>query len=311
MLTVVAGVMRDPTGRLLLSQRLPGKHLAGRWEFPGGKCERGESPSAALARELHEELGIRVRQCSPLMSLTHHYPERTVRLLLRSVHSWDGEARGVEGQAIAWYRTEQVGRLPLPSADRPLLKLLDLDPRCLTGLSIDENAPATSVLARWQDLLANGFAWLVLALAEGAGREALAVAEQCGRLARSAGAKWVLEGSAGQARRVGADGVLLSRAELMAAPGRPLPEADLVAVRAASLDELQRAGEIGADCILLQGDRMSIDRKSSGLEHFGHLIERSPLPILAPDLLCAKRLADWREVGAFGVHGPCAEGVQA
>ncbi|MEO6690626.1 MAG: (deoxy)nucleoside triphosphate pyrophosphohydrolase, partial [Dokdonella sp.] len=71
---VVAGVLRDSRGRLLLAERPPGKHLAGLWEFPGGKCEDGEAPVDALARELREEIGVIVESARPLIGVPHSYP---------------------------------------------------------------------------------------------------------------------------------------------------------------------------------------------------------------------------------------------
>src|SRR6056297_3773949 len=87
---VAAAVLRDGEGRVLVSRRLAGRHLAGLWEFPGGKIESDEAPEAALARELEEELGIVAGPSRPLVALRHEYPEKIVRLRLYEVHSFSG-----------------------------------------------------------------------------------------------------------------------------------------------------------------------------------------------------------------------------
>ncbi len=121
---VVAAVLYDSAQRVLLSQRPAGKTLAGLWEFPGGKLEPGESPEAALRRELYEELGIRVRSCRPLMQLQHEYPERHVELLVWTIEHFDGEARGLEGQALRWVSVQELPTVALLPADLPIIEYL-------------------------------------------------------------------------------------------------------------------------------------------------------------------------------------------
>lgn len=127
---VVAGVLRDERGRVLLAQRPAGKHLGGTWEFPGGKCEHGESREQALRRELAEELGIEAGTVRPWRSLTHDYSELTVRLWLYTVEDWHGDPYGREGQALAWVMPQAMHEWPMPAADRPVVRALMLDSGC-------------------------------------------------------------------------------------------------------------------------------------------------------------------------------------
>ena len=121
---VAAAVLHDSQGRVLVCQRPAGKTLAGLWEFPGGKLEPGEAAEAALRRELYEELGIQVRSCRPLMQLQHEYPERHVELLVWLVEHYDGEARGLEGQALRWVSVQELPTLALLPADLPIIEYL-------------------------------------------------------------------------------------------------------------------------------------------------------------------------------------------
>ncbi|ACR27671.1 NUDIX domain-containing protein [Burkholderia glumae] len=120
---VAVGVLVRPDGRYLLAQRPAGKPYEGYWEFPGGKLEAGESVEAALARELHEELGISVTACRRWHTLEHDYPHAYVRLFFCKVTDWDGEPHSREGQALAW-QALPVDVAPLLPAALPVLELL-------------------------------------------------------------------------------------------------------------------------------------------------------------------------------------------
>ncbi len=121
---VMAGLLRDADGRVLLAQRPPGKHLAGMWEFPGGKREPGETPLAALARELREELGVTLQHAEPLIALPWNYGERELLLDAWRVEAWLGEPRPLEGQALQWQFPALVDVAILTPADRPILQTL-------------------------------------------------------------------------------------------------------------------------------------------------------------------------------------------
>lgn len=120
---VVAGVLIDSGGRVLLAQRPPGKSLEGMWEFPGGKCEPGESPGQALVRELREELGI---EAEPAADLLIRVPWRhgDKRLQLDALHvvRWQGTPSSCEGQALQWVHPHRFDHAELTPADRPILE---------------------------------------------------------------------------------------------------------------------------------------------------------------------------------------------
>lgn len=121
---VVAGVLRDTRGRILLARRTEGRDLAGAWEFPGGKVEPGESADQALRRELHEELGIDVGHIEALISVPQRYPSKSIVLDVYSVQSYTGKPRGREKQALAWSPPEKLASYPMPPADRPVVAAL-------------------------------------------------------------------------------------------------------------------------------------------------------------------------------------------
>ena len=121
---VVAGVIRDDRGRILVARRHDDSHQGGLWEFPGGKLKPNEEPSAGLARELAEELGIRVRVAEPLIQVRYDYPERSVLLDVWEVGQYEGEAAGLEQQPLRWVSPGELAELDMPPADRPVVALL-------------------------------------------------------------------------------------------------------------------------------------------------------------------------------------------
>jgi len=120
----MAGAIFDDTGRVLVAQRPPGKHLAGGWEFPGGKLEAGEERFAGLARELHEELGITVHSGEPLLCYDHQYPDRLITLDLWLVTKYSGEPYSREGQVLQWVAVADLERTGLLDADKPMIPAL-------------------------------------------------------------------------------------------------------------------------------------------------------------------------------------------
>jgi 8-oxo-dGTP diphosphatase len=121
---VVAAVLSDLAGRVLIAQRPPGKHMAGYWEFPGGKLVPGESAEAALSRELSEELGVQLLRCHPLLRLQHEYEDRVVELEVFIADEYRGMPTGVEGQALKWVSPGELAREALLPADRPIVEAI-------------------------------------------------------------------------------------------------------------------------------------------------------------------------------------------
>lgn len=130
-LHVVAAVIRDPQGQILIAQRPAHKHQGGLWEFPGGKVEAGEAPAVALARELAEELGIQVTTARPLLQVRHDYPDQAVLLDVWQVDAFTGDAHGAEGQPLAWVAPRDLVDYDFPAANRPIVQAARLPERYL------------------------------------------------------------------------------------------------------------------------------------------------------------------------------------
>ncbi len=123
---VAAVALIDPDGRVLLAQRPEGKSMAGLWEFPGGKIEAGETPEAALVRECHEELGIRIApdDLAALSFASHGYPEFHLLMPLYLCRRWQGVPTPREGQRMVWATAGELAGYAMPPADKPLVAAL-------------------------------------------------------------------------------------------------------------------------------------------------------------------------------------------
>lgn len=151
---VLAGILRDASGRVLLAQRPAGKHLAGLWEFPGGKREPGETPLQALARELLEELGIEIHDAQPLVATTHLDAGTSIRLDAWQVMRWTGEPQGLDNQSLAWVPLPELDDWPMPAADRPIVTALRLPLRY--AITPEPGDGSRDFVDRFERLIAGG-----------------------------------------------------------------------------------------------------------------------------------------------------------
>lgn len=121
---VVAGALLDERSQVLIAQRPAGKHMAGGWEFPGGKLHADELPLDGLRRELREELGVEMLQAEWLASCQHDYPDRRVLLELWTVPAFSGQPQSLDGQALRWVALSELDTAGLLPADKPLVTAL-------------------------------------------------------------------------------------------------------------------------------------------------------------------------------------------
>lgn len=244
---VAVGVVFRPDGAVLLGQRPVGKPYAGWWEFPGGKLERGETVEHALARELHEELGIEVHASYPWVLREHSYEHARVRLHFQRIWDWSGEAHGREGQALSWQPATRVALAPLLPAALPVLRMLQLPARY--GISNAAALGDDEFARRLEAALAAGLRLVQLREPDltAARFEALfyRVREAC----RRHGARLLVSGAHHPDYWRACDGVHLRSAQLRSQGARP--QAALVGASCHDGAELARASELGCDFAVL------------------------------------------------------------
>lgn len=301
MIEVVAGVIADPRGRILLARRTEGRDLAGLWEFPGGKREPGESPEVALARELREELGIDVDIGAPLIAVPQRYPHKRLRLDVRAIARWRGHAKGHEGQALAWVPPHKLPDYPMPPADRPVVAaLLQPDRYLVTPPPSDDMA----WLGALRSALDAGVRRVQLRAAPHIGTArwhalAAAAVDAC----RRAGAEVLVNGDIALAETLGV-GVHLRAAQLQALDARPLASHVAVAASCHDADDLLHAERLGCDFAVLGPVAPTAthpDAVPLGWEGFAALRERTALPLYAIGGMTPAEVSTARLHGAQGI----------
>ena len=298
---VVAGVIRDARGRILLARRTEGRDLSGLWEFPGGKVEAGESAEAALARELREELGIEAKVGAPLIAVPQRYPHKRLRLDVREIASWSGTPRGLDGQALAWVPPRKLVEYPVPPADRPVVAAL--------------LQPADYLVTPTPG--ADGDAWLHglrASIAAGLRRVQLRapgfdperwrrLVADATALCRQSGVEALLNGDAELAREHGL-GLHLRTAQLPAFdPGMRVPGTTLAA-SCHDAGDLRRAAALGCDFVVLGSVLPTPSHPGAagiGWDGFAALREDTDLPMFAIGGLGRGDIASARAHGAQGI----------
>lgn len=297
---VVAAVLQRPDGAFLLAQRPQGKVYEGYWEFPGGKVEPGESPAAALARELHEELGIRVERFYPWITREYDYAHAAVRLRFYRVTAWSGDPQGLEHQRVEWQKSGALNVSPLLPANDPIVRALALP--ALYGISNAAEVGADKFLASLELALSRGLRLLQIREKTLPHEAMLEVAARAAALARTHGAVVVLNAEPALAASLCMHGVHLTSSALMSAEARP--NIDLVGASCHGAEELDRAAELGLDFVVLGPVAPTASHPSAptlGWEKFAALIKGYALPVYALGGLGPEDLERAWEVGAHGV----------
>ncbi|GAA4999117.1 Nudix family hydrolase [Pseudoluteimonas lycopersici] len=298
---VVAGVIRDARGRVLLARRTEGRDLSGSWEFPGGKVEPGETPEAGLARELREELGIEATVGAKLIDVPQRYPHKRLRLDVREIASWSGTPRGLDGQALAWVPPRKLADYPMPPADRPVVAAL-LQPAeylvtpmpgadgdaWLEGLRATIEAGVRRVQLRAPGIDATRWRALVADAAA---------------LCRETGVEALVNGNAQLAREHGL-GLHLRADQLPAFEQTMRVPGKLLAASCHDAADLQRAAALGCDFVVLGSVLPTPSHPGiagMGWDGFAALREDCDLPIYAIGGLDHSDIATARAHGAQGI----------
>jgi len=303
-LHVVAAVIRDPAGRILISRRPEHAHLGGFWEFPGGKVEADETARLALVRELAEELGLRPGAMSPLIGVRHAYPDRRIYLEVWTVGEYEGEPRGREGQRIAWVAAADLADYPLPPADLPVLKAIGLPARYL--ITPDPGPDHGLFLRRLETALRSGHTLVQFRASALSEKDYVALGRRAARLCESYGARLLINGDPQRLSRIGAHGVHLSGSWLHRCGPRATPGAGLLGASCHSPGDLDRAHRIGVDFAVLSPvlpTRSHPEARPLGWARFRAWVAEARIPVYALGGLSEAELERARSAGAQGVAG--------
>ncbi|TAN52446.1 MAG: Nudix family hydrolase [Methylococcaceae bacterium] len=302
-LHVAVGVIADAQGQILIARRPPGTHLAGLWEFPGGKLEAGETVQQALARELDEELGVRVQSLRPLIKLRHVYPEREVLLDVWRVTAFDGMAHGRENQPLAWVAPGDLQQYAFPAGNLPIISAVRL-PDCYAVLDVRPEDGASAALRRLESLAEQGITLAQLRAKHLEEADYRRLARRLLRRAEALRVAVLLNAAPHLAEELGAAGVQLAARRLMALTQRPLPAALWLAASCHNAQELAQAERIGADFAVLSPVQPTATHPGApalGWPRFAAWVESARIPVYALGGVGPADLAGaWRH-GAQGI----------
>ncbi|MFO8156446.1 MAG: Nudix family hydrolase [Thiohalospira sp.] len=302
---VAVGILQDSEGRVLVARRPEGVPAGGLWEFPGGKCEPGESVEAALARELIEEVGVRPTTVEPLLNqpARHGAPP----LHFRRVTAWRGTPGGREGQPTAWVAPDELEGWPMPAANASVIRALRL-PACYVITPVPDGGVGVEgerFLAVLQSVAADGMLVQLRAPGlEAAAYRALAV-EALSRV-RAVGGRLLLNADPELVVELGADGVHLDGRRLARLEGRPLEPEFLVGASCHGPEDLARAVEHDLDFAVLSPVHATASHPEAsplGWARFTEWVTATPLPVYALGGVGPDDLARARAHGARGIAG--------
>jgi 8-oxo-dGTP diphosphatase len=303
-LQVVAGVLRGGGGRVLLAQRPAGGPHGGLWEFPGGKCEPGESPAHALRRELHEELGIDAVPGAPLLRVPWRYPARDIVLHVIEVAAFHGEPHGREGQQLAWVAIDDLHRWPMPEADVPAVAALRLS--CAYAITPDLGDDEHALRDAALGLLAGGARLLQLRAKQLPGLALARVLDAILPVAREAAAQVLVNADIALAARHPDVGVHLTAVQLRMLERRPLERPRWVGASCHDAAEIALAVALDVDFVAIAPVLPTLTHPGAetlGWHGLAALCADCPLPAFALGGIVPGDLDRARAAGAFGVAG--------
>jgi 8-oxo-dGTP diphosphatase len=303
-LHVVAAVIDNSRGEVLIARRHDHLHQGGLWEFPGGKVEEGEAVIAALKRELQEELAITPERSHPLLRIPYHYPDRKVLLDVWRVTAYQGEPRGAEGQPLAWVTKQALRDYAFPAANRSIITAAQL-PSCYL-ITPDPGAEAgwPAFLQQLRRSLMAGISLVQLRATSLNGDDYLKLAQQVLVCCQEFGARLLLNAGASVLEACDATGLHLSSRQLMATSSRATVGDKLLAASCHTLDELRQAERIGVDFALFSPVKATASHpqaKPIGWHHFYCMSEQTSLPLFALGGMSPEDLEEAWSHGAQGI----------
>ena len=299
----VAGVLCDTRGRILLARRTAGRDLAGAWEFPGGKVEPGESPREALARELFEELGIRIGDIEPLISVPQRYSNKSIVLDVYTVVSFAGKPKGLEKQALAWSPLAKLASYPMPPADKPVVAALTLPN--IMAITPEFDGDKAGFLACIEQQLNSGIRCIQLRCKKLPAKKLQELAIDIKTLCRGHDAMLLINEDIELAKRLNCPVHLKSR-QLMQADFETQLSGHPFSSSCHDIDELKKAENLSAMFAVLgpvQKTNSHPDAQGMGWSEFARMRNEVSLPIFALGGVGAADLAEARQNGAQGIAG--------
>lgn len=298
---VVAAVILNPAGEVLIAKRPDDKHQGGLWEFPGGKVEPGEAAQVALERELEEELGIKIAAATPLIKVPYHYPDKSVLLDVYTVTEFSGNPWGREGQPVEWVNKSALSEYAFPAANKPILNACILPALVAMTPDFDDSGAIVDVTKL---AITKGAEAVLLRNFTLSDAEINSVYAELMELAVASGVELILHSEVAERLQVGHESVHLNAKALQALRSRDTYQGRWLGASCHSDAEIALAVEKGLDYVTLSpvlATSSHPEQKGMGWAQFSELANSHPIPVFGLGGLSQADLDDVCESGGQGV----------
>ena len=300
---VAVGVIYNSTrDKVLISKRSDNQHLAGYWEFPGGKVESNEDVSVALKRELFEELGITIDNAESYTVIEHAYPDKEVLLDVWKVFEWSGEPESREKQEFCWVGIDELNNYNFPAANKYIIQSILLEPMYV--ISQETYQDYSRLFSITEECFATGLKLFQLRLKVERNESFQTIVKSLSSLASKYNSKLILNGSAEDIDKYPIDGVHLNSKELIKYENRPIGEEYILGASCHNEEELLKANKINVNYafispVLITGSHP--EANALGWERFSHLTSKVNFPIYALGGMLPTYLTLAKSHGAYGI----------
>ncbi len=287
--------------KVLISQRTAGQHLAGFWEFPGGKVEKNEEVYSALKRELDEELGVQVEDASRLTSFSYDYPDKKVLLDVWQVHKWNGEPHSKEGQKVDWVKINELDNYAFPEANKHITQTLFLSSTYLISqASCNEYSKLLSVV---EECFSSGLKLFQLRLSSRDEPEFSILIEELYKLSKSYNSKLILNGFPADVEHYKVHGLHLKSNQLSKYESRPISEKYILGASCHNQEELFLAKKLNVNYAFLSPVAKTSSHpkvEAIGWDKFYKMRKLVDFPVYA---LGGMQLADLKVAKSYNAYG--------
>ncbi|MFT5395785.1 MAG: 8-oxo-dGTP diphosphatase [Gammaproteobacteria bacterium] len=300
---VAVGVIYNTTkDKVLISKRSNNQHLAGHWEFPGGKVECNENVSSALKRELFEELGITVIKAEAYTSISHDYADKKVLLHVWKVSEWCGQPESRESQDICWASISDLNNYKFPDANKYIIQSILLTPMYV--ISKESYEDYSNLYSVAEECFVSGLKIFQLRLKKDNNKSFQNIVKTLSEVASRYDAKLILNGLATDIDKYPIDGIHLNTSELTKHKNRPISEEHILGTSCHNEEELIKAAEINVNYAFLSPVQLTASHPEAiaiGWERFRSLINEVNFPIYALGGMLPSDLQTAKNYGAYGI----------
>lgn len=300
---VAVGVIFSPDKKqVLISKRKSHQHLAGLWEFPGGKVEKGEDIHSALKRELYEELGIRVEELKQLTTISYDYPDKDVLLDVWQVNGWSGEPESRENQELRWVNTDELTLYDFPEANKHIIQTLSL--KSVYLISPQSYEITCDFISTIEQCFSSGITLFQLRLESKIEPEYSQLINRLSKLTKNNNVKFILNGEPSDIKKHNVDGIHIKSKELFNFDERPVSEKMILGASCHNEKELLQAEKLNVNYAFLSPVKKTSSHPDSiplGWKTFQSLSKKVKFPVYALGGMNLNELETAKSNNAYGI----------